>query len=148
QDVLNAYNQGKESTLVLPTAEQWEAACRTGTSNRAYHFTEHRDAEGEQATADSGKQVQVPAQEMLARFAHLHETRSLNEIGPFPVATREADSIGLFDMHGNVWEFCADGSIRGGSWHDAALQARTANSHSIDPHLPHPAVGCRLLLRP
>lgn len=68
----------------LPSEAQWEYACRAGTTT-PFHFGE--------TLAKS-----------LANFRG-HET---TVVGSFP-----PNAFGLYDMHGNVWEWCLD------CWHDS-----------------------------
>jgi len=79
----------------LPTEAQWEYACRAGTSG-AFH-------DGSTCTDPLGKD---PALDRLGWFDD-NSGRSTQ-----PVRQKVANNWGLYDMHGNVWEWCRD-SMRG-----------------------------------
>ena len=72
----------------LPSEAEWEYACRAGTTT-PFHF-------GESITSE------------LANYRCKEEYRQQSiPVGQFP-----ANAFGLYDMHGNVWEWCFD------DWHD------------------------------
>jgi uncharacterized protein (TIGR02996 family) len=75
-------------TLSLPTAAQWEAACRAGTT------TEFHTGDGEAAMRKAGWYCEN--RKMYPDWVSL------------PVGQLLPNAWGLYDMHGNVWEFCQD----------------------------------------
>jgi uncharacterized protein (TIGR02996 family) len=77
----------------LPTEAEWEYACRAGTTT-PFHFG--KECNGEQANCDG------------------NDPYGTGETGPYlgsisPVGSYTPNAFGLYDMHGNVWEWCADG---------------------------------------
>jgi formylglycine-generating enzyme required for sulfatase activity len=130
----------------LPTEAEWEYACRAGTTTR-YHF-------GNDLSSDQ------------ARFR-----QSWSSNRPVPVSSYSANGFGLFDMHGNVREWCADwfdakyyanspvddprgpasGShrvYRGGGWLNYAWDCRSANRYLLSPDIRPLILGFRLALVP
>ncbi len=85
---------GKEYRL--PSEAEWEYACRSETTT-PFHF-------GETIT---GKLANYCANETYASEPKGEYRRQTTPVGQFP-----PNAFGLYDMHGNVWEWCAD------TWHD------------------------------
>jgi len=110
--------------LHLPSEAQWEYACRAGTTTEYY-------------TGDS--------KEDLDR-AGWYDGNSGGKL--HPVGEKEPNGFGLYDMHGNVWEWTDEGQLRGGSWADNAFIARAANKvdYPISDAGFHGCVGVRLIL--
>ncbi|OPF15181.1 hypothetical protein B1L04_21790 [Microcystis aeruginosa KW] len=80
----------------LPSEAEWEYACRAGTST-PFYFGE--TITGELANYDASKTY---ADEPKGEYR-----KETTPVGQFP-----PNAFGLYDMHGNVWEWCAD------TWHD------------------------------
>ena len=129
----------------LPTEAEWEYACRAWTSTRFSY-------------GDDESYVN------LANYAW-HEGNS--GVTTHPVGRKLPNSWGLYDMHGNVWEWCQDlygpypsgiavdpqGApagfnrvFRGGSWNYEPRGCRSALRSFILPEISDSAIGFRVVL--
>lgn len=91
----------------LPSEAEWEYACRGGRAT-PFHF-------GETITSDLANYDGSRTYAQEPKGQHRGET---TPVGSFKVA----NAFGLYDMHGNVWEWCAD------PWHDNYEGAPTDGS--------------------
>ena len=146
----------------LPTEAEWEYACRAGTRTR-YHSGDHPASllkvanVFDAATKPNWRQW---AQYALAGHDGFEFTAPVGSFAP--------NSFGLYDMHGNVWEWCADwhsdtyyaqspvedpqgpasGRVRvrrGGSWHTWPFYARSSYRNWNMPDTRYTLVGMRLV---
>jgi sulfatase modifying factor 1 len=146
--------------LELPSEAQWEYACRAGTSTR-FSFGDDLDALPRFAnTADLDFGDAHPG---ARRFPLLERHDGYAETAP--VARFAPNPWGLYDMHGNVQQWCADwyadyppGSatdprgppgglfrvIRGGAWCIPAASCRSAERSGNAPDARRSYVGFRL----
>ena len=135
----------------LPTEAEWEYACRAGTTT-PFSF-------GEQVT---------PAQvNYHGDHPYADGLGGLHRQGTVPAGSLPANPWGLYEMHGNVWEWCADWYaeyptevqidprgpsfgkmrvLRGGTWSDPARYARSATRSRIEPAYRPRSTGFRIVL--
>ena len=125
----------------LPTEAEWEYACRSGTSTAFYWGDNMKD-----------------------KYCCYKNT---NQIGTKNVGSFEPNKFGLYDMSGNVWEWCSDyfghyqktseinptgsGSgksrvFKGGSWGDDSSFCRSAIRGSYAPYVKQIGLGFRVCL--
>jgi formylglycine-generating enzyme required for sulfatase activity len=147
---------GKHYTL--PSEAQWEYACRAGTTT-PFHFGETISHE---LANYNGNYTYGRGQKGVYR-------EQTTDAGSFP-----ANAWGLHDMHGNVWEWCADHwhnnynkapaddrpwinkkagddsirPLRGGSWFYNPGGCRSAYRFFIHPDNQRPDVGFRVCCLP
>ncbi|MEF7614604.1 formylglycine-generating enzyme family protein [Aquincola sp. MAHUQ-54] len=150
----------------LPTEAEWEYACRAGTRTR-YHagddprvlLTVANVFDADALPHWTARWPQWAAQALPGHDGHAFTA---------PVGRFAPNAFGLFDMHGNVWEWVADwhgdgyyavsptddpagpdtGEVRvrrGGSWHSWPFYARCAFRNWNSPQTRYTLVGVRLL---
>jgi formylglycine-generating enzyme required for sulfatase activity len=145
-DRINRLRPGLD--LVLPSEAQWEYACRAGTS---IPFSVGSTITPEQVNYDGNYPYTSGA-----KGRYRQET--------VPVASLPPNPWGLYEMHGNVWEWCADhwhdnyqgapgnGSawrgaagrvVRGGSWRSSARFCRSAYRRANVPGYRSGLIGFR-----
>jgi formylglycine-generating enzyme required for sulfatase activity len=133
-----------------PTELEWEYACRAGT------LTPYNTG--------------VSLADSQARFASTKGIESGGELGPRPVGSYPPNAWGLYDMHGNVAECCADkyspgnpldriagqfdaylllyddAVFRGGGWDSRALDCRSARRDHANRLAVEDTVGFRVIV--
>lgn len=133
----------------LPTEAEWEWACRAGTTTN-YSFGDEVSRLGEYAWFDGN------AWSKEEQYAHF-------------VGQKPPNPFGLFDVHGNVWEWCLDSYegddsrngkptepdnpsagngrvLRGGSWFNEQVQLRSSSRRNYTPSFRSSNIGGRVLV--
>ena len=160
----------------MPTEAEWEYACRAGTTSAIYagdfDILGANNAPALDPIAwyggNSGVDFDLDSGEDSSNWdekQYPHERP-----GTRAVAGKQPNAWGLYDMLGNVWEWCADGrraytdeaqvdpwgdaegdaalrAIRGGSWYGGAGWVRSAFRFAFHPGLADFYLGFRLSLR-
>jgi formylglycine-generating enzyme required for sulfatase activity len=132
----------------LPTEAEWEYACRAGTQT-PFHTGSCLDA-GTEANYNGG-------------YPYTGCPTGPYAVWTMPVGSYPANVFGLYDMHGNLWEWCNDwygtyvgtvtdptgpgaGSyrvLRGGAWYGYAQYCRSALRNSYEPGIDDSSLGFR-----
>jgi formylglycine-generating enzyme required for sulfatase activity len=136
----------------LPTEAEWEYACRAGTTTATAYGDSLSSTQANFCGAPYGGGAKGP---------NLRATTKVGSYAP--------NAWGLYDMHGNVWEWCLDwagtypggsetdprgtttGSIRvlrGGCWYDYGWYCRSAFRFGRKPDIRNGYVGFRPVLAP
>jgi len=134
----------------LPTEAEWEYACRAGQDADFYWGDD-------------------PTHELTGSYAWYWDASSSENSSTHPVGLKTPNAFGLYDMSGNVWEWCNDSYEsyddspvtdprlsevpfgpyrvnRGGSWHHSADACRSAFRNGNSPSERYNFLGFRLAL--
>jgi formylglycine-generating enzyme required for sulfatase activity len=147
----------------LPTEAEWEYAARAGTHTR-YH-----SGNAPESLRKVANTFDATAKQYWPPLAQHALTGQDGFAFTAPVASFAPNAWGLYDMHGNAWEWTGDwysedyyahspvddpqgpseGNVlvrRGGSWHTWALYARASYRNWNTPQTRYTLVGMRLVL--
>ncbi|NOQ45461.1 MAG: SUMF1/EgtB/PvdO family nonheme iron enzyme, partial [Desulfobulbaceae bacterium] len=140
-----------ELVVRLPTEAEWEHACRAGTDT----------------PFSLGENITPEQVNYNGNFPYADGEKGLYRKKTVPVKSLPANLWGLYEMHGNVWEWCADGwlehpgeepvtdpyqetgfdrVLRGGSWYDIGRIVRSAYRYQFSPVGRLDSIGFRLSL--
>ncbi len=149
QTFINKLNDKTGKIFRLPTESEWEYAARGGNNHSSYKYS------GSNTLGDVA----------WSWYGDNSEEKT------HPVKTKKSNALGIYDMSGNVWEWCQDawdgsanystspkdgsanngGSyrvLRGGSWSGDAGGCRVSNRFGVDPSYRYGNIGLRLALSP
>ena len=134
-DKLNAMPEVKASGLTfrLPTEKEWEYACRAGST-------------GDYCKLADGTEITESTLGEVAWYDHNSDSKT------HPVGQKKPNAFGLYDMHGNVWEWCEDlyragysaRVSRGGGWYRSSRSCAAGNRGRYGPGYRSDILGFRL----
>lgn len=158
QKFIRKLNELGEGKYRMPTEAEWEYACRSGTTT-AYNWGDNIDC--------SRAMFENNTRRHAERCVEYIKERGLIKDSPAPVKSYDASPWGIFDMHGNLWEWCQDwyeedypeGEVvdpegaeegkkrvrRGGSWFKHGTYLRSANRNYAHPASRYRTTGLRLV---
>ena len=118
----------------LPLEVEWEFAARGGNQTNGYAYAGSNDLNEAGWYRDNSG----------GAACDLFGGR-----GTWPVGQKAANELGLYDMSGNVWEWCLDELVsnrlfRGGSWNDLAGSCAVSSRGFSFPAVRWYAIGFRL----
>jgi len=142
QEFITKLNTATGKTFRLPTEAEWEFAARGGKQSAGYKYSGSNTVGNVAWYWDN-----IPSQ-----------TEGEAGYGTQPVKTKQANELGLYDMSGNVWEWCSDcwrddynasqncsyRVFRGGSWFSIAMDSRVSFRNYYTPDYAYYNLGFRL----
>ena len=149
QEFIHKLNEATGRSFRLPTEAEWEYAARGGKQSRGFKY----------AGGNSIDDVAVYDENSYAKGS------SSPDYGTHPVKTKKPNELGLYDMSGNVFEWCQDWYVsyndsaqtnptdpgsgaervcRGGSWGSIARNCRSSHRDLSTPSNRYNRLGLRL----
>lgn len=147
QEFCKKLSAQSKKTVNLPTEAKWEYACRAGTLTRFNSGDKDEDLDG------------------VAWYGFERSEKTTH-----PVGKKLPNAWGLYDTHGNIWEWCHDWFereyaagpasdpqssvtrggrvVRGGAWHYAPRHCRSAHRYGYAPDIRGGALGFRVCVPP
>jgi formylglycine-generating enzyme required for sulfatase activity len=136
QEFIRKLNSKLGETFRLPTEEEWEFAARGGLASKDYRYAGSKDPD------------------QVAWYSENSDAK------PHPVGSLKPNELGIFDMSGNIWEWCSnfktpypcdsDGKsfdarvLRGGTFANDANSVRVRDRNGRNPDLRLNTLGFRL----
>ena len=155
----------KTADYRLPTEAEWEYACRLGAEKNLITGMIH----GLAGLFSSGDCLSTDTANYNGNYPFSDCPKGVYREAPVPVASFPPNQIGLYDMHGNVYEWCADRYgpypadkvadprgrqygdyrvYRGGSWYSSARYCRAAYRGKEKADYKYHNLGFRLVKMP
>jgi formylglycine-generating enzyme required for sulfatase activity len=110
------------TTIRLPKENEWQYAARGGNKSKRCDYSSSNNVDEVAWYGDNSG-------------GRTHE-----------VATKKPNELGIYDMSGNVWEWCGfSGAIRGGGWDYYGGACRVSNRGDLSPGISFSTLGFRVL---
>ncbi|MFM7148555.1 MAG: SUMF1/EgtB/PvdO family nonheme iron enzyme [Gemmataceae bacterium] len=150
---LNDSGPAKGLSFRLPNEPEWEYICRGGPLSRdesMYDFTFAKSKAD--LTPVRSNELSSYQANFDGKYPTFYAKRGPYLASTSPVGSYTPNPLGIYDMHGNVWEWMSMETlvtvgrpIRGGGWNYGGPACATVNRDSFHPRTRHNNLGFRLL---